>query len=331
MSPTTSDPRLRRFARYAWGLLAFNIGVILWGAFVRATGSGAGCGEHWPTCNGEVVPRAESLETLIELTHRATSGLALIGTLVLLVWAFRAAPRGHRVRRGAVLSMLFMVGEALVGAVIVLFGLTADNASMARAAVMAVHLCNTFLLLAAFVLTAAWASGLPAPSPRRPRWLEVGVALVALAMMILGASGGITALGDTLFPAESLAEGLAQDFSPTAHILLRLRLFHPLIAMATAGLAILLAGLAAAARPTPLVRRLAVGLVVLLCVQICAGFLNVALLAPVWMQLVHLLLADAIWCTFVLMAAAALARPSEVAELGLSGLFSAPAPRRAHR
>lgn len=315
----TADPRLRRFARYAWALLAFNIGVILWGAFVRATGSGAGCGEHWPTCNGEVVPRAESIETLIELTHRATSGLALVGTLVLLVWAFRAAPRGHRVRKGAALSMLFMVGEALVGAVIVLFGLTADNASMARAAVMAVHLCNTFLLLGACVLTAAWASGLPAPSPRRPRWLDGAVAVVTLALMVLGASGGITALGDTLFPAESLAEGLAQDFSPTAHLLLRLRLFHPLIAMATGGMLILLAGVSAAARPGHRVRQLAVALVVLVCVQIGVGFVNVALLAPVWMQLLHLLMADAIWCTFVLLSAASLGAPAPAPDPGLRG------------
>lgn len=299
--------RTRTFARYAWGLLAFNLAVIVWGAYVRATGSGAGCGEHWPTCNGEVVHRPESIETFIELTHRLTSGLALIGTVVLLVWAFKAVPRGHRARKAAVASMVFMIGEALVGAAIVLFGLTADDASMARAAVMAVHLCNTFLLLGSFVLTAAWASGLEGPSPKRPRWLDVAVLITTLALMVLGASGGITALGDTLFPVDTIAEGIAQDFSPTAHLLLRLRIFHPLIAISTAGLLLLFAGVSAARTPTSLVRRLAGAMVVLLLLQITAGFVNLALLAPVWLQLVHLLLADTIWCVFVMLAGSALA------------------------
>ncbi len=46
------------FSRYAWGVLLWNVLVALWGAYVRATGSGAGCGSHWPTCNGEILPRA---------------------------------------------------------------------------------------------------------------------------------------------------------------------------------------------------------------------------------------------------------------------------------
>src|SRR5215467_12703113 len=74
-----------RVSAFAWGVLAYNVAVIAWGAFVRASGSGAGCGRHWPLCNGEVVPRPTSVATVIEATHRATSGLALVGVVGLLV------------------------------------------------------------------------------------------------------------------------------------------------------------------------------------------------------------------------------------------------------
>src|ERR1017187_2983546 len=86
----------RRFSQVAWGVLAYNMLVVLWGAFVRATGSGAGCGNRWPLCNGVIVPHAPRIETIIEFTHRATSGLALVSVAALCLWAFRLFPRGHR-------------------------------------------------------------------------------------------------------------------------------------------------------------------------------------------------------------------------------------------
>ena len=140
--------RSTRFAGFAWALLGYDVLVVLWGAFVRATGSGAGCGRHWPMCNGEFVPRAPRLETLIELSHRVSSGAAFAFTAVLLVWALRAYPRGHRIRWGAGAAMLLMVSEAAVGAGLVLFELVAHDASMKRALSVSVHLVNTFLLLA---------------------------------------------------------------------------------------------------------------------------------------------------------------------------------------
>ena len=152
-------------SQFAWGVLAYNLAVILWGAYVRASGSGAGCGAHWPLCNGEVIPRAPSVATLIEYSHRLTSGLALLGVVALLVWTWRACAAGHPARRGAVLSLLFIITEAAVGAGLVLFELVADNATMARAMFMAAHLVNTFLLVAALTLTAWWLSG---GGPLRP-------------------------------------------------------------------------------------------------------------------------------------------------------------------
>ncbi|HEX9372950.1 MAG TPA: COX15/CtaA family protein [Roseiflexaceae bacterium] len=306
--------KLSRFATFAWGVLAYNLAVILWGAYVRASGSGAGCGSHWPLCGGEVVPRAPRIETLIEFSHRLSSGLALVLAIVMLVWAWRAFPRGHRLRLGAGLAMLFIITEALVGAGLVLFGLTDKNDSAARAISLAVHLLNTFLLLAALTLTAWWASG-GRPVRLRGQGALVAVFVVGLlGAMVVGATGAVTALGDTLFPAGSLAEGLRQDFSPAAHFLLQLRIIHPILAVIVGAYAIFAGAFGASRRPGPATRWLARALVAIFLAQIAVGVANVALLAPVSMQLIHLLMADAVWITLVLAATAALTDPATARE-----------------
>lgn len=301
--------KLDRFAKYAWAVLAYNLAVILWGAYVRASGSGAGCGSHWPLCNGEVIPRAPQVETMIEFGHRLTSGLALLMVVVMVIWAFKIYAQGHRVRLGAGLSMFFMLTEALVGAGLVLFELVAQDTSTARAWVIAVHLINTFLLLAALALTAWWASGgLPVQLKGRGR-VGLALALAFLAMLFLGASGAVTALGDTLFPASSLAEGWQEKFSPTAHFMVRLRLWHPLIAITVGAYIIVVFGIINARQPDFLARRMSRVFTVLYFVQLASGALNVVLLAPIWMQLWHLLLSDLLWIILVLFAAKAFAQP----------------------
>src|SRR6476659_8783610 len=110
-----------RFRSFAWATLGFTLAVILWGAYVRASGSGAGCGSHWPLCNGEVVPRAPALATIIELTHRATSGIALVLVAILVVAARKSLPKGHIARTSSVYSLVFILTEALIGAGLVLF------------------------------------------------------------------------------------------------------------------------------------------------------------------------------------------------------------------
>jgi heme A synthase len=301
--------KLNRLASYAWGVLIYNLAVILWGAYVRATGSGAGCGSHWPLCNGEAIPRSAQLETMIEFTHRLSSGLALILVIGLFIWVGRTYATGHMARRGASFSLLFIITEALVGAGLVLFALVADNSSMARAIVMALHLMNTFLLLGALTLTAWWTSGgrqIHLKGQGLISWM-LGLGLVA--MLILGASGGVTALGDTLFPAGSLTKGLQQDFSPTAHILIRLRLLHPLIAISVGIYLVLTGAICRRQRPQPLTRLFTQVLTILYLVQLGAGAFNVILLAPIWLQLPHLFLSDLIWIILVLLASSALASP----------------------
>jgi heme A synthase len=313
-----------RLSRFAWGLLGYEILVVAWGDYVRATGSGAGCGRHWPMCNGEILPRAPRMETWIELSHRASSGVALAGTLGLLVWATRAYPRGHRVRRGAYVTAFLMVAEAIIGAGLVLFELVAHDASMKRALSVSLHLVNTFLLLAATALTAWWASGGAAVRLRGQRAVAWPLGLVLAAMIVVGASGAVTALGDTLFPAPSLAAGFAQDFEVGAHLFIRLRAIHPMLAAATAAAAVFATGFVRALRPGRAVQitsRLAGGLAV---TQVAAGLLDVLTRAPVWMQLVHLSLADFLWVALVLTGAAALAEaPERAPSTGVEAIFTA--------
>jgi heme A synthase len=304
---------LNRFAKYAWATLAYNLAVILWGAYVRASGSGAGCGSHWPLCNGQVVPRAVPIQTIVEFAHRTTSGIALLLAVGLLAWARRAYPRGDRVRLGASLAMLFMITEALVGAGLVLFGLTAENDSVARTVSLAIHLINTFLLLAALALTAWWAAGGGMVRLRGQGTLTGIFAIGLLGAMVVGASGAVTALGDTLFPAGSLAEGIQQDLSPTAHFLVQLRVVHPILAILVGAYTIFAGFSAAARRPSPTTRRFALALAAIFTTQILIGVANIALLAPVYIQLIHLLMADLVWLTLVLAAATALAEPADVA------------------
>ncbi|HEX6927458.1 MAG TPA: COX15/CtaA family protein [Longimicrobiaceae bacterium] len=299
----------QRFTIYAWSVLAYNLLVVLWGAYVRATGSGAGCGSHWPLCNGEVVPREPQLETLIEFTHRLTSGLALLAVIGLVVWAVRSYPRGHRVRGGAFAVLALMIAEALLGAGLVLFELVADNDSMLRAVSMVAHLVNTFLLIGSMAITAWWAGG-----GRALRFREAGaVPLVAavglLGILLTGASGAVAALGDTLFPARTLSEGLGADLSPASHFLLRLRVLHPFIAVVTGGY-LLLAARALVRRESSSVAAYT-AVTVLVVGQLIAGLVNVILLAPVWLQLLHLLLADLVWISALVLAASALQQPSE--------------------
>lgn len=301
-APAGQAGGLRGFAGYAWGVLGYNVAVVLWGAYVRATGSGAGCGNHWPLCNGEIAPHSPSTAMLIEFSHRASSGLDGPLVLLLLLWAFRAFPKGHPARLGAALSGVFLVTEALLGAALVKLGHVANNASPMRAYSDSAHLVNTLTLLACLTLTAWWGSGRPAVLVHgRDGWLA-GISLAVV--VVLGISGAITALGDTLFPVHSLSAGFAQDLDPAANIFLRLRIFHPMIAAgAAAWLAFYAAG-AGFARPA--VRPFAWAVGGLLVAQLGAGVVNLALLAPVWMQILHLLLADLLWIALVLLCATSL-------------------------
>jgi heme a synthase len=293
--------RSRALPRFAWSVLAYNVLVVLWGAVVRATSSGAGCGDHWPLCNGVVVQTHPRLATTIELAHRMSSGVTVPLVLLLLVWTYRATVTGHIARTWAVAATVLTLNEGLLGALLVLLRLTADNRSPARAVYLSLHLANTLLLLGALALAAHFLSRSEAFRWSQVRFTQLPLAVTGLLVtLMVGASGTLAALSDTLFPATSLAAAFTQDFSGSGGWLLRLRIVHP-VAAVVAGLFIVWLLTRGWSRPNE--RRLALWVGGLLVLQFGLGLLDVALLAPVWLQVIHLLGADVLWIALTVLAA----------------------------
>ena len=299
-----ADSKTIAFTRFAWAALLFNIVVILWGVFLRASKSGDGCGQHWLTCHGEVIPSAPELKTIIEFSHRLTSGIAFLIVLVLLIWAFKAFGRRCAVRKLAIGAFVFIVTEALVGAGLVLTGNTAETLTSARPFWAVGHLINTFILLAFLSLT-AWVSrgGRRLNLAAVPTKYAVLMTVAVLGILFVGASGSIAALSSMLFPSASLAEGIGKDFSETSNVLLRLRVGHPILSVLTGVYLILLGGWLASASGDGAVKRWSNILSILVFCQLAFGAATLLTLAPILMQVGHLLLADLVWIAFVLLSA----------------------------
>ena len=285
--------------RFAWTVVGWNVLVVLWGAVVRATGSGAGCGNHWPLCNGQVIPQSPQMATVIEFTHRMMTGGATFAVLALLVWTFRSTARRHLARVGAVASTLLLLNEAFLGALLVKLGYVVQNQSPGRFIVLPIHLANTLLLLAALTLTAHFLS-------REAGFMRGSVEFAwrgmpgLLVMLLVGVTGSLAALGDTLFPASSLRDAVAQDFAASSMWILHYRWTHPALGFA-AGLFII--GLLYLAINRPRHRALANTVIGLLLLQYALGLADIALLAPTWMQIIHLLGADLLWIALVVLTA----------------------------
>ncbi len=289
----------RRFRIFAWAVLAYNIPVILWGAYVRASFSGDGCGAHWPFCAGQVIPHNMAAPMAIEFTHRAMTSVDSLAVISFCAWAFAAFPRRHAVRLFSILSLVFLLVEALLGAGLVLLRYVAQNQSAGRVWYLSAHLTNTMLLLAALTIT-AWLAGADRDSVRFADTSRamLGAVVVTIAVSITGA---IAALGDTLFPASSLAAGMQRDFSSASSMLLRLRLVHPFFAAAGAAYLIWVAMRILKQREAGAAHGAAGRVIAVTLFQLAVGAINITLLAPVWMQLFHLLVADVLWIAVVLL------------------------------
>jgi cytochrome c oxidase assembly protein subunit 15 len=276
----------------------------LWGVFLRASFSGDGCGQHWLTCKGEVIPSAPELKTVIEFTHRLTSGLALITVFALWIWSRKDESLAPNVRSAAKISFVFVVIEALIGGGLVLTGNTAGAVTASRPFWMAGHLVNTFCLLAALALTARFASGANSfalPKERRERLLLLAA---FLGIILVGVTGTFAALAGMIFPSPSIAEGFARDFAQDSHLWVRLRVLHPFAAIALGFYLITLGGwFARRAEGNETVKRWSGILTKLVVVQLAWGALTVFTHAPIAMQLVHLLLADLLLISFTVLTA----------------------------
>ncbi len=297
-----TQKKLSKFAKFAWFVLAYNVVVIVWGVFLRASKSGDGCGQHWLTCHGEIIPSAPELKTIIEFSHRLMSGLDFLIVLGLMIWVLRKFAKGEQIRKFAVVSFIFIVTEALIGAGLVLTGNTATADTPYRPFWAIGHLLNTFILIASLSLVAWFASGGREFSLRnkgKAVWLLV---LGIVGFVLIGASGSLAALSSMLFETFSLTEGLQQDFSSTSHILLRLRISHPILSILIGVFLVFLAGwIKSQAEGNVWAKRFANTLTILVIVQLCFGALTLFMLAPILMQLGHLLLADLMWISFILM------------------------------
>ncbi len=299
--------KMSAFAKYAWFVLAYNVVVILWGVFLRASKSGDGCGQHWLTCHGEVVPSAPELKTVIEFSHRITSALDGLIVIALLVWAIRIwyvhrSKAASFILKMAVGAFVFVLIEGAIGAGLVLTGNTAETLTPARPFWMAAHLINTLILLSLLTIT-AWSALTGQRISFRGRRRELGWIVLGTAFILLvGMSGSVAALSSMIFPSGTIAEGIAKDFSPTSHTLLRLRPFHPIIAVASAVFFIFWTGWLKRTMPeSRSVVRWANVLAALVIAQLAFGALTLLTLGPILMQLGHLLLADAIWIVIILL------------------------------
>ena len=296
--------KLLTFSHYAAFALAYNLLVIVWGVFLRASYSGDGCGQHWLTCQGEPIPSAPELKTVIEFSHRITTMLAGVVVLVLLIWAFKKFEKGHIVRKLAALSFVFILIEGAIGGGLVLTGNTAANWTPTRPFWTAGHLINTFILIAFLALT-AWFARKGDRATKRLSTRDIALIVVGIAaILIVGISGSMAALSTMLFPSASVVEGVARDFDPNSHLLLRLRILHPILSIFTA---VFLLFFSAFMRKNSAgsadVAKWAKALTILIVVQVAFGAATLLSLGPIVMQLGHLLLADLVWIAFVLLCA----------------------------
>ncbi len=298
MGATSERRRQQGFGIFAWIVLAYNLPVILWGAYVRISFSGEGCGAHWPFCNGQVIPHKMTVPLAIEFIHRTMTGLDAIAVVAMCIWAFSLFPRRHPVRLFSALSLASMFVEVLLGAGLVLFRYVARDQSAGRAWYLSAHLANTMLLLGAITI-AAWLaySGSSGVRLREVPRLLLGALAVTLVVSVTGA---VAALGDTLFPAASLGAGLQADFSAPS-LMVRLRSVHPFVAVIGAGYLVWAASGVLRRQDAPGARTAATRVLGLILFQLVAGAINLMLLAPVWMQLFHLFLSDVVWIAVILL------------------------------
>ena len=280
------------FGRYAWAVLAYTVFISVTGVLVRASGSGAGCGNTWPLCYGDVIPQAQALETAIEFTHRIISGLGFVAVMGLAWWAARRYPKGAEVRTAAFAAAFLMITETLAGGSLVLFDWVVNNRTWGRVVVMMVHLTNTHLLVAAVATTAWLASGGSFVCPREQepwaRWLPGGMFFIWL----VSALGAVVALTEVVHYWEAQG-GLPAAYVGPAQVVRAMLPVH--IGAALSGLVYLVVAVRRLGLFRSPLRSLAHGVLMLYGLQLLVGVLNAWLGLPGLVQMLHLLVGYGIW------------------------------------
>jgi cytochrome c oxidase assembly protein subunit 15 len=289
-----------RFRKLSLFQIIFAVLIILWGAWVRISGSGDGCGVHWPLCQGYIVPSGQymlTLQTWIEYFHRAKSGLFGMLVIIQCIVAFRLFTKGTAVRFFALGSLVFTFIEAILGAILVLGSFVDSDTSIGRVVIMSLHLINTLVLL--LFLTGTYYFSLNKNCELmlagflKSIYKEKKQLLPLLLIVTIAITGAWAALSTTLFPSSSLFEGLSKDIDPASHLVLRLRIFHPILAT--------LLAFATYSIVTKSINKTYVTTVnYLLLAQVMFGLFTLAFLSPTWMKICHLLLADILWIVICL-------------------------------
>lgn len=278
-------------------MVVYTLIIILWGAWVRISGSGDGCGDHWPLCHGAAIPLGSPVKTWIEVSHRYSTALFGVLILVQIVWVIRKGSEGSAAQKWVGLTLLFTVTEALIGRSLVKEGLVTDSESLLRLVVMPLHLLNTSALIFSQVMCAESIKfHFRLPTKLHGLGARVGLMLAGIIVLLL-TSGAIAALGAHLLPAESIAVGLQQDFQSQSHLAVKLRLLHPI-----AGLIIptFVAGyfFSAGRRSTNKeINNITYQLSVLTLCMMLIGIATLMSLSPVWLKLLHLTGANCIVIT----------------------------------
>lgn len=286
---------LSKFSKYSISIVIFNLIVVAYGVLVRATGSGDGCGNHWPLCNGNTNTYSGVVAQIIEASHRASTSLDGLLVIGMVIWAFRAFPKGHQARLFSLLAFAFTIVEGIIGAALVKFQLVTGNASVARAWVMSLHVNSTFMLVGAITLTAY------AGTNRRLAFKGQGAVgwLLGLAtgvMCFLGVSGAISALGHTLDPVRDVLKAAEQAGT---FWMVKVQPMHPYLAVAGGLFFLLVVTMVAHLRPSPRVRRAAAVFMGAYALELLIGAINIQLKAPDAVQMMHLGIADGVFATLI--------------------------------
>ena len=270
--------------------LVLSVLSILAGAFVRATGSGDGCGATWPTCKGKIIPSLSDTSEIIEFSHRGISGILLIVTLYIFVNS-RKLEKGSIARRAANYLTFFVLFEALIGAVIVIFEWVGLNSSLPRIVAVPIHLVNTFGLLASYVILFKILEN--KLDSIKNLW-DRNFIIISILFLLTGATGSITALADVLYPSASFIEGFLDDFDRTSEVLTRLRIFHPVVST--------ILSIALYIESKQLQKRFDINtnfLKFLIFAAVFLGVANVLSNIVLFLSIFHLALADLLWITYI--------------------------------
>ena len=277
------------FPHFVCAVLCFCLLIILWGAWVRISHSGDGCGQSWPSCQGQYFIDTEKPgKTWIEWIHRATSGLFGMTVILLVILSFLKFPPHHPVRKSTLYVLFFTISEALIGAGLVLAGLTGSNVSPARVLIMNLHLLNSLLLTSCLFI--CWRLSLKKSFvfPHLAPFVFIPI------FFLIAFFGSLSSLASSLFPSSSLWEGLTLDFASESPWLIRLRLLHPLLALIFGGGFLLYFFTAPFSSPRWKAFALCLSLALL------SGLMNLLLLSPVILKLTHLLLVYFLTMSFIL-------------------------------